>query len=57
MAFEFIVKAVDTLILNKKTNQVVVYQEGKTKELGINSIVNSKYKISQQILNMLNFID
>ncbi len=56
MAFEFVVKAVDKLVTNLNTNQVVVYKDGQFSELSIDSIVNNKYTINQNILNMLNFI-
>ncbi len=56
MAFEFVVKAVDKLITNSNTNQVIIYKEGQFSELNIDSITNNRYMINQNILNMLNFI-
>ncbi len=56
MAFEFIVKAVDMLIKNKKCNSVICYQKGKFVTKSISEIANRKYQISQHILNMLNYI-
>ncbi len=56
MAFEFIVKAVDQLIVGLDTNKVIVYKNGQFSQLSIDFIANSKYTINQHILNMLNFI-
>ncbi len=56
MAFEFIVKAVDQLVVGLDTNKVIVYKNGQFSQLSIDFIANSKYTINQHILNMLNFI-
>ncbi len=56
MAFKFVVRAVDILLREKKSNVVIGYKEGKFLELDIEDVAGKKYHISQHILDMLNYI-
>ncbi len=56
MAFEFVVRAIDSLKM-KDTNKVIVYKDGVFDKININNIASQSYQIKQNILNMLNYID
>ncbi len=56
MAFEYIVKAVDTLLISKDANRVITRKKGELDMLDIDLIAKSKYKIDSNILDMINFI-
>ncbi len=57
MGFEFTVRAVDHLLKSEHSNKVVVYNEGGFGMMGIDDIVNNKYRINPRHLAMLNILD
>ncbi len=56
MAFEYVVIAIDRLLMKKDINKVITHKRGGFDTVDIDKIVNGKYKIDSNILNMLNFI-
>ncbi len=56
MAFEYVVKAVDTLLISKDANRVITRKKGELDMLDIDLIAKSKYRIDSNILDMINFI-
>ena len=57
MAFEFILKSVDYLQDNAKTNKVIVYNAGRFDFLDIETVVQNRYTISPHILSGLKHLD
>jgi len=56
MAFEYIVKAVNHLLIKKDINKVIIHKKGGFGVKSIDKVVNGRYSIDGNILNMLNFI-
>jgi len=52
MAFEFTRLAVDRLVKNEKTDEVVVYKDGKFEFVGIKYINSGKFEIDSQLLEL-----
>ncbi len=56
MAFEYVVKAVNSLCNKTHLNSVVTYQNGSFSYCSIDKIANDKYELSHNISDMLNYI-
>ena len=57
MAFEFILKSVDYLQDNGKSNKVIVYNAGKFDFLDIATVVHNRYTIPTHIIESLKYLD
>jgi len=56
MAFEYVVRALNSLYSGKNINSVITYRNGEFFYHNIGEIVSSSYEISHRITDMLNYI-
>jgi len=57
MAFDFVVIAVDHLLINNKSNKVAVYKKGEFGLMEIDDVVSNKYQLPKHYLDALNLLD
>jgi 6-phosphofructokinase 1 len=57
MAFEFVLRAVDHLLLSKHANKVIAYRDGEYRLIEIDEVVSNTYSIDTELLSTINLID
>lgn len=57
MAFDFVVMAVDHLLVNKNSNKIAVYKKGEFGLMEIEDVVSNKYQLPKHYLDALNLLD